>query len=306
MSLGKSQSHNQSQQTSNQALDPQIKDALLSNYGNQSNFAGSTPTSYGGQLVAPLNDTQYQAQRGLLGVANSGVGNNTLNSGINAAQGASTYNPNMVTAQSLPNIDLSKYMNPYLQQSLAPQLRLLNQQNTQANMANDASATSAGAFGGDRSAVQDALTNQGYALAGQTAIGNAYNTAYGNAQGAAQQDIANNLAAQTANQGAGLQGQSLNLQAGQGLAAMSAQKLGQATQLQNLIAGVGSQNQQQQQNVDTANQAQFQSSFGNKLSLQQLINQALGLAGNPTLTQAQGTGSGSGFQMSFTSPKPGG
>jgi hypothetical protein len=77
-------------------------------------------------------------------------------------------------------------MNPYLQQSLAPQLALLNQQ--QALGARDIAGKSVGqgAFGGNRATLAQGLNAQNYALAGQQAIGQGYNEAFKQAQQAQQ------------------------------------------------------------------------------------------------------------------------
>jgi phosphoglycolate phosphatase-like HAD superfamily hydrolase len=76
----------------------------------------------------------------------------------------------------------AQYMNPYLAQSLTPQLNLLAQQ-AQTNEQSDlGKLTSQGAFGGSRQAVLQGMDQN--ALLGQQAnlIGQGYNTAYNNAQ----------------------------------------------------------------------------------------------------------------------------
>ena len=63
---------------------------------------------------------------------------------------------------------------------------------------------------------------------------------------------------------------------------------------------VGNQQQAQEQAGLTANKDQFQTELGNKVTLQQLLNQALGLAGNPVLSNSQSTGSGSSNSVNFS------
>jgi hypothetical protein len=298
MSFGKSGSKNQTQQTSNQALDPQIKGALLGNYGNVQSLAAKTPTQYNGQLIAGFNPTQTTGQQGLLNVANAGTGNAALGQAGTAIGSAASYKPPTVNPISLANTDLSPYMNPYTGSVINTTMANLNQQNALANQTNDSNATSAGAFGGDRSAVQDALTNGQYGLVGAQTYAGLNQANYGQAQAAAQGDIANNLQGQEANQNAGLTGANLNLQAGQGLAALSGQQLSQGQALANLYNQVGGAQQTLAQSGLDASRNQFQTNLGNTMSMQQLINQALGLAGNPTLTQSQGTGSGSSYSVS--------
>jgi hypothetical protein len=73
------------------------------------------------------------------------------------------------------------YMNPYLEQSLKPQLEEARRQSLLTQQQNAAKMTGAGAFGGSRQALMDTETqrNLGTNLANIT--GQGYNTAYGNA-----------------------------------------------------------------------------------------------------------------------------
>lgn len=73
------------------------------------------------------------------------------------------------------------YMNPYVQNALAPQLQQLAQQTGIQGAAQQAAATSSGAFGGSRSALANALNQQAGNLAAQQALGQGYNQAYQNA-----------------------------------------------------------------------------------------------------------------------------
>jgi hypothetical protein len=75
-----------------------------------------------------------------------------------------------------------RYMNPYLQQSLQPQLDLLGRQSQINTLGDLGKMTQQGAFGGSRQAVLQGI-NEGNLL-GQQAnlIGQGYNTAYTNAQ----------------------------------------------------------------------------------------------------------------------------
>ena len=74
------------------------------------------------------------------------------------------------------------YMNPYIQQSLAPQLQLANQQYGMAGQQMAGQATGAGAFGGSRNALQQSLNAQNQMLAQNQLISQGYNTAFNAAQ----------------------------------------------------------------------------------------------------------------------------
>jgi hypothetical protein len=116
--------------------------------------------------------------------------------------------------------EMQKYMNPYIQQALNPQLQLLNQQQALQGQGIAAKASGQGAFGGNRATLAQGLNAQNYALAGQQAIGQGYNDAFKQAQQA--QQFGANLGLQ------GLQG----ALAGYGQANQAAATLGQLGQTQ--------------------------------------------------------------------------
>lgn len=118
---------------------------------------------------------------------------------------------------------MGEYMNPYVQQSLAPQLQLLNQQQQLAAQNINAKAVGQGAFGGNRATLAQGLNAQNFDLARQQAIGQGYNEAFKNAQQA--QQFGSTLGLQGAVQGTelglrglatGMQGTELGLRGVQG------------------------------------------------------------------------------------------
>ena len=86
------------------------------------------------------------------------------------------------------------YMNPYLQQSLAPQLQMMQQQQGQQAAQRAGQATQAGAFGGSRFGVQNAQSGLNDQLAQQNMIGQGYNQAFNSAQQQYNQNLQNQLA----------------------------------------------------------------------------------------------------------------
>lgn len=117
---------------------------------------------------------------------------------------------------------VAAYMNPFIQQALAPQLELLNQQQQLGSQNIAAKAVGQGAFGGNRATLAQGLNAQNYALAKQQAMGQAYTDAYRQAQQA--QQFGSQLGLQGAMQGTqlGLQGLGTALQ-GAGLGIQGAQ-----------------------------------------------------------------------------------
>jgi hypothetical protein len=199
---------------------------------------GSNLANQGGQgalSTAPmaLNYGQMGAGIGSQGI---GIGAQGMNYGMNAGSNYANQatNPSAVGA----------YMNPYLQQSLAPQLSLLNQQQALGAQDIAGKATGQGAFGGNRATLAQGLNNQNYALAKQQAIGQGYNQAFNQAQQA--QQFGANLGLQGAMQGtqAGLSGLDTGMRGvGLGLQGVSGAQQGYqgATQAGAALGNIGAQ-----------------------------------------------------------------
>lgn len=167
------------------------------------------------------------------------------------------------------------FMNPYLQQSLQPQLNEIARQGQIQGQQIAGQATAAGAFGGTRSALAQNEAARNALMAQQQAIGQGYNQAYQQAQQAMQYGA-----------GLGLQGQQAALQ-GYGQAAQAGQALGQlGTEQQaaqqaniNLQNTLGLQQQTQQQNI--INQAIQNYATAQQYPMQQLSAMSSLLRGLP-------------------------
>lgn len=160
------------------------------------NLAGqlaATPFQpYTGQTVAPLNNLQQQVAQ----QAQQGTGwqpmiqgaQNALNQGIattqqaanapaaqaqaasagaaplisatNAGRAPLAQSAGDVQAGSFPGANLQSYMNPYTQQVLDNSLNAIDRTRQQQQVQNASAATAAGAFGGSRHGVVEALTNE--------------------------------------------------------------------------------------------------------------------------------------------------
>ena len=124
------------------------------------------------------------------------------------------------TTSSFDATQAQAYMNPYLEQSLKPQLEEARRQSLLTQQQNAAKMTGAGAFGGSRQALMDTETqrNLGTNLANIT--GQGYNTAYGNAMNQFNADQQRKM--QEAQFGAQQGMSSAQLQAQYGLSAQQA------------------------------------------------------------------------------------
>jgi hypothetical protein len=176
-----------------------------------------------------------------------------------------------VGTQGFNNRSAAQLMNPYLQQSLAPQLALLNQQQGIQATQNASQATQAGAFGGSRFGIQNALQNQSNQLATSNLVGNAYNTAYNNAQNQFNTQQALGLQAQQSNQQAGITTGLANQNMAYNTGLQNAQLQQQAGLANQSLAGqYGLQNASMQQQTNMANTAnQQQANLANQAAQNQ-------------------------------------
>jgi len=176
-----------SQQTTtggiNTFAQPYVTDLL-----KQAQGLSATPTdlqqqsyaSAAGMQVAPqlgqATGMATGAAQGALGTAGTALGYGQQ------AAGAGQQYANMATDPS----SIQAYMSPYVQQALAPQLQMLNQQQAIAGQGINAQAAGQGAFGGNRATLAQGLNAQNYDLARQQAIGQGYQNAFTQAQQAQQ------------------------------------------------------------------------------------------------------------------------
>jgi hypothetical protein len=314
-----------SKTTSTNTINPQEMALYQQNYNTAQGVANRPYQAYTGELVAPFTQAQTQAQ-GLLGnIATGNVGGAALNGAIAGAQGVLGYTPQsaqatpvstsqvsapQVSAGQLSSTDLSPYMNPYTSDVTNATLAQLAQARGMAQNSTNQQATAENAFGGARSGVANALTNQYYDQDTANTLANLNAQNFSQAQTAATADIArqlqaaqanqsaglaasqanagyglsasqanasNALSAQLANLNAGLNAQGLDLNAANVLGGLSNSQLNQALAGANALAGAGQTQQQQQQALDQANYQQYLNQWNYPLQQQQIRNAALGL-----------------------------
>jgi hypothetical protein len=199
----------------------------------------------------------------------------TANSqGYDASQiaGASPIVAQNVQAGQIAGSDLSAYTNPFENQVVGQALGDIERSRLMQQNQLGASATAAGAFGGSRQGIAEAETNRAFAdQAARTASG-LRQSGFANAQQLAGQDIASQMQASLANQGANLSAQGQT--AGNTLASQqfNSGALNQAGQF-----GASAANNASLANQNAFNQAgQFNAGAMNTASLanQNAMNQA--------------------------------
>lgn len=204
-----------SQQTSFSSIQPWAQ-PYISNYLNQAQnlVAQSQPTALQQQAYTGAANLQVpgqfeqganlaqQAGQGLLGTTGTALGYGAMGAGYGQqASGAGQAYQQMATNPQ----SVAAYMNPYIQEALAPQLKMLRQQQALAGQDIAAKAVGQGAFGGNRATLAQGLSAQNFDLARQQAIGQGYTEAFKQAQQAQQFGAGLGLQGlQAAMQGAGL------------------------------------------------------------------------------------------------------
>ena len=231
-------------------IDPQIKQAFLTNFQQAQGVAGALPT----QQFAGLNPMYQAGEEALVnaGLAGPGIAGTDLAAQMAAYGGV--YQPAQITAQQT-NLGLIKtnttgfdaeqkrlaglldeaanrqgagtvgsYMNPYMTEVKANALADLESARRAAIQQTGERATAAKAFGGSRQGVAEALTNQGFAKQAAT-LGTSLNEqAFNQAMAMQQADIGRRSAADLANQQAGLQGAAYRSSAAGQLGGLAAQQ----------------------------------------------------------------------------------
>ena len=270
MGLFTSTSLNQTPDTSQQGTISPYAQPYVSNLLDKSTSMLNAPTPvYTGQLTAGYAPLQEQAWQGLssLTLPSSLQNAGTNLNDISQKQQNLTYNPNTITANQFDTAAAQKYMNPYIQASLDPQLAALQRQQQINQQADMAKLAQAGAFGGSRQAILQGQNNENLLRQQNQLIGQGYNQAYQNAAQQFNADAARDLQAQQLNQAAKQFGATYGLQ---GLQA--------ATQSQTAAANAGAQQAQ----YGLANLQALNTAGGQQ---QQLDQQALNAQYNEYLRQ---------------------
>lgn len=214
-----------------------------------------------------------------------------LTGAMQGAQAGMNFQPQQIKAQQAVG-GIGAYMNPYTQQVIDRSMADLER--TRQMQMNDlgAQATRAGAFGGSRQGVAEALTNQGFARQAGDLAAQLRAQGFNTALGAAQQDVATNMQAQLANQGAGLNAAQMR----QGAAGLLGNLSQQGFNMGQAITGQQMQQGQMQQALNqaliSAAQRQFQGFTGAPSQALQLPLAAVSAAnmGQQTSTQQNNPG----------------
>lgn len=140
-----------------------------------STWAGPYVTDMLGKGQA-LSETPYQAYMGPLTAGASNLQNQAFQgiAGLAMPSTMGAYTPQSFTTPGTAQ----QYMNPYLQQSLDPQLAEIRRQAEITRLGDAGRLTKAGAYGGSRQAVMESEGNRNLATQLAATTGQGYNAAY--------------------------------------------------------------------------------------------------------------------------------
>jgi hypothetical protein len=147
---------------------------------------------YGGNRIQGFSDLQNKSFEGAQNMAPAAQ----IGQGTAAAVGAGLGGANVAgqaNTQGFQN-QVGGYMNPYMNQILAPQLAEANRQYDIGATRQQSAATQAGAFGGSREAIMAAENERNRNTGLNQIYGQGLNTAYTNAQNQYNQNLQNQLA----------------------------------------------------------------------------------------------------------------
>ena len=169
-----------------------------------------------------------------------------------------------VNADRIVDADIGRYMNPYNDEVVNRTLGDLDEARRLQMGQAGANATASGAFGGSRHALRESETNSSFFdQAARTAAG-LRQQGFNQAQGMAQQDIANKMQSDLANQGASLQADTTTANIAQ-----QRNLADQSTDLRSQEFSAGAKNQAEFANQAAQNQAgQFAAAAANQAAQQ--------------------------------------
>ena len=188
-----------------------------------SEWAGPTVSNMLSKGIAASN-APYQAYKGPLTAGASDLQNQAFAGASDLAK--TGYTPTNFTTGTFDTAAANKYMNPYINASLDPQLKELQRQSRINSMADADKLTQAGAYGGSRQAILQGEQNRNLLDKSQDLIGQGYNTAYNNAMNQFNTEQGRGMDAQKASEASRVYGADYGMKSIQNLADLGATQRG--------------------------------------------------------------------------------
>jgi hypothetical protein len=295
MAGGSSQPSNTTQ-TTKVELPAWLEGAAQDNFAQAQDIAKQPYTPYTGNQIAGQTPDQLQAAQAIRDMqGQTGAALGSLGAG---AAGLGSYQATQVTPQTLAGTDLSAYMNPYTGEVETNALKALESSREQSQNQIGDQFLSSKAFGGSRQALQSAVTDAQVAQKAAETSAQIRAQNFTQAQAAATGDITRNLAAQQANQTAGLNAAGLDLNAYK--TAADIYNSGQQANIRDiglLDTSGGQQQQMQQGQLDLQYQNWLEAQGWDKSQIEWL-HQMIGSAPGSGNTSVMSTGNPGGSRAS--------
>lgn len=242
-------------QTTKVELPKWVDKASLENYRLAKQIGTRPYKAYKGDTVADMdpmiNDAfSYLSSSNAANTANYGSATDIFKQIANA-----NITPGQVTMGQLKDADLQAYMNPYIDNVESKSLAALNDSRIQALMGNSDAAAAAGAFGGSRHGIVDAVTNSETAKNAGLLSAQLRSDAFNNAQDAAYKDITGKYTSDVGNRDADYNAQLARLEAMQSgaqgiLSSTDSKQAADMQQFAGLLQGGSLKQAQQQKELD--------------------------------------------------------
>lgn len=207
----------------------------VSNYLGRAQALGDSDYQvYQGPLTADVSPLQLQSMAGISGLLQPGqfgAATDAASGAVGGIQSLGQFAPTQFGTGTFTPEMAQRYMNPYLQAALNPQLAEARRQSDVSRMQDDSRLTQAGAYGGSRQAIMDSERDRNLQTSLNNIMGAGYATAYDKAAGQFNTEQGRDLDAQRASEqsrqfGAGndLAGYGLQLQGANTLGSLGTQE----------------------------------------------------------------------------------
>ena len=274
--MGGGGSTQQTNQVSTMQLPPWFNDAAQQNYAYAQAVANRPLQQYQGATVADLSPQTQQAWQQAQNVGSAGADYyNAAGAGLLSSLkgGASP----TVTPGLLAKTDLDPYMNPFTNDVIKNSLNTLESQRQQSIMGNADTAVKAGAFGGSRQGITDAVTNAQSAIGAGNLAAQLNSANFQQAQAGATGDLQRMLAAAQGNQQAAATQGAQNLSALGQLKDLGNISTTNATNQVGLLSNIGEQQQKYAQSQIDANVNKFNQAWDYPTQQLNTLLSALGM-----------------------------
>lgn len=269
-----------------------VDKASQENYKFAQEVANKPYNPYTGQTVADIGQGTKDAWS--MFYNSLGAGNSQRAAAEQIFNQVAGSNAPTVNAKSLTDVDLSKYMNPEIENVVNAAASDADRARVQALMGNADKAVAAGAFGGSRSAIVDAVTNAESIKDLSSLTAKLRSDAFNNAVSSATGDLNRDLAGQQSNATNWLAQMQQRLGAGQGLAGLGNDISSQRDKDVAGLSQIGLQQQQQQQRELDDKKNRFDEAENYDLERLNILLSSLGMSPYGKTETATKTTSGGG------------